>query len=189
MKAGRKRKPGHREPNGRLQRLRTVAEREGKIMAVAIQQRINSGASPETAKDARWGHALGRALLHGRISYRQYAAGEVYTRRAIAYYGQITGTLPRFPSLLARMACGESTGDEVTPERAREIREAFAELEEALSDGGLLTTGGAELTRLCVRDIDPKGEMAIGLVREALNKVAHRLRLPLDERDAVWHGR
>lgn len=179
--AGRKRKAGSREPNGRRQRAKTTIEREGKIMAVALQQRINLGAAPATAKDPRWGHALGRALLHGRISPRQYAAGEVYTKRAVAYYGVVTGSLPRFPSILANMAAGMSgSGIEPDDETVDGIRARFAEMEEALSDGGLLTEGGPALTRICVRDIDPTCQMEIGLAREALNRIAHRLRLPLD---------
>ena len=129
--------------------------------------------------DPRAGYAHGRMRLGGIINQRQYEAAEVFMRRAIAYMALISGSLPRFPSVSADMvARGIACQADLTDERIAQIRSDYAEMQDALSDGGLHHAGNSLLVRVCIMDRDLSHHVEIGDFRCSLNLIAHRLRLP-----------
>lgn len=85
-KAGRKRKPGAREPNGRPDRKET----ETRYSPAAIKRM--SDAAVMSACDPRLGTVLGRFLLTGEITTRQAGAGWQWAEIAHEYYSAIGAT-------------------------------------------------------------------------------------------------
>lgn len=81
--AGRKRKPGAREQNGRPDRK----EQEARYSPAAIKRM--SDAAVMAAHDPRLGTVLGRLLLLGEISARQAGAGWQWAEIAAEYYSAI----------------------------------------------------------------------------------------------------
>lgn len=173
-KAGAKRREGvKRYQNGSIVRS-DRGERPDKIVAVVLAQPHRRG-----ERDHRAGFVYGRLLLGGMIDDRQFQAAEVFTRRAVRYMGQITGSLPRFPSIAANMVGTFSSGSGAEPddETVASIRSQYGELQDALADAGMLHEGNAILTRVCVMDREIDGDAAMGAFRCALNVIANRLRL------------
>lgn len=173
-KASAKRREGvRRYPNGRIVNA-DRGERPDKVVAVVLAQPHRRG-----ERDHRAGFVYGRLLLGGMIDERQYQAAEVFTKRAVRYMGQITGSLPRFPSIAANMVGTFSGGSSGGPddETIASIRSQYGELQDALADAGLLEQANAILTRVCIMDREIDGEAAMGAFRCALNVIANRLRL------------
>lgn len=128
--------------------------------------------------DPRAGFVYGRMRLVGMIDQRQFEAAEIFTRRAVPYMQIVTSSLPHFPSLAAEMVSrGMDCAPEVTPERIAAIRSDYAEIQDALSDGGMHASGNAILSRVCLMDKEPVGHEEVGALRCALNLIANRLRL------------
>jgi len=101
--AGRKRKPGAREPNGRLDRK---AE-ETRYSPAAIKRMTDAAVA--SAHDPRLGTVLGRLLLTGDINARQAGAGWQWAEIAFDYYQAIGATpLHVKPVSLERGARGEA---------------------------------------------------------------------------------
>lgn len=172
-RAGRKLKPNApRYPSGQL-RHDERGERPEDVMRVALNQPHRAGNS-----DPRAGYAHGRLRIGGAITQRQFDAAEAFTRRAVAYMQIITGSLPRFPSPSAEMVSqGIACAPDVTDERIAAIRSDYAEIQDALADGGLLASGNELLARVCLMDRDPEHYDDLGDLRCALNAIAHRLRM------------
>lgn len=125
----RPRKPGNREPNGRLQRAREEIHPE----AIAARERELSqiGVSTEHAKDALAGFCLGQLRLRGRsgkpngITEEQYQAGESWSRRVRAYQS-INGTRGGVKSPgFVMVANGLDTKPDREPDEIQKIREGF----------------------------------------------------------------
>jgi hypothetical protein len=128
--------------------------------------------------DVRAGYAHGRMLLGGIITQRQFEAAEVFMKRAVAYMALVSGSLPRFPSVSADMvARGIACAAELTDERIAQVRSDYAELQDALTDGGMHAAGNSLLVRVCIMDRDIVAHSEIGDFRCALNCIAHRLRI------------
>lgn len=173
-KTGAKRREGvKRYQNGSIVRA-DRGEHPDKIIATALAQPHRRGNISPMA-----GYAFGRLFLGGMIDRRQFDAAEVYTRRAVRYMGQITGSLPRFPSIAANMVATFSGGSGAEPddEQIAAIRSAYGEMQDALADAGMMLEGNAVLTRVCILDKDIMGEAAMGSFRCALNVIANRLKL------------
>lgn len=91
-RAGRKRKPGAREPNGRIQRLTTVAQIEAaeaeqrrREMSVVLAQPHRRGDQSQLCASA-----LGRFVQKHNLRREYYDAGEKYAalkRQWLAFYG------------------------------------------------------------------------------------------------------
>ncbi len=149
-------------------------ERPDKIVAVVLAQPHRRG-----ERDHRAGFVYGRLFLGGMIDDRQYQAAEVFTKRAVRYMGQITGSLPRFPSFAANMVGTFSSGRGGDPddETIASIRSQYGEIQDALMENGMHYEANAVLTRVCIRDQEIDGPVAMGAFRCALNVIANRLRL------------
>lgn len=102
-RAGRKRKPGPREPSGRPDRK----EQERAYSPAAIKRLTD--AAVLSAHDARLGTVLGRLLLSGEITARQAGAGWQWAAIASDYYSAIGATpLHIRPVVYERGARGEA---------------------------------------------------------------------------------
>jgi len=172
-KAGAKRRDGvRRYQNGSIVRA-DRGERPDKVVAVVLAQPHRRG-----ERDHRAGFVYGRLLLGGMIDDRQYQAAEIFTKRAVRYMGQVTGSLPRFPSIAANMVGTFSGGSgEPDDESIASIRSQYGELQDALAEAGMHYEGNAILTRVCVLDQEIDGDAAMGAFRCALNVIANRMRL------------
>jgi hypothetical protein len=161
-----------RHPSGEIVRA-DMGEKPEDVIAVALAQPHRRG-----DKDHRMGFAHGRMLLGGIITQRQFEAAEVFMKRAVAYMALVSGSLPRFPSVSADMvARGIACAAELTDERIAQVRSDYAELQDALTDGGMRATGNSLLVRVCIMDRDIVAHSEIGDFRCALNCIAHRLRI------------
>lgn len=148
-------------------------EKPEDVVRVALSQPHRRG-----ERDPRAGYAHGRMRLGGVINQRQFEAAEAFMQRAVAYMALVSGSLPRFPSVAADMvARGVSCTAELTDERIAEVRSNYAEIQDALSDGGLHHSGNTLLVRVCIMDREMSSHSEIGDFRCALNLIAHRLRI------------
>jgi hypothetical protein len=173
-KAGAKRRENvRRYGNGRIVNA-DRGETQVQILATALAQPHRKGERSHLA-----GFAYGRMFMGGMIDARQYQAAEVFTKRTVRHMSVVTGSLPRFPSIAANMVGTFSTGSGAEPddETVASIRSAYAELQDALADSGMLHEGNAILTRVCVLDKEIEGIAAMGAFRCALNVIANRLRI------------
>lgn len=168
-------------------------EKPEQVMAVALNQPHRKGNASQYA-----GYSFGRLFIGGQIDHRQHRAAEIFMTRAVRYMRHITGSLPRYPNVLANMikvdlkeqreqqreadrqrdpsSIGNEearTADEITAE----IRSNYGEIQDALADAGLHYVGNRLLTRFTVMDREPTNDMELGDFRAALNVIANRLRL------------
>lgn len=192
MKAGAKPKQNvPRYPGGQIVHSyrEPKVEKPEKIMAVVLAQPHRRGNASQYA-----GYAFGRLFIGGQIDQRQHQAAEIYMTRTIRHMKHITGTLPNFTSPLANMVkldlefqrdrdpapTDSRIADEIMQtedERIASIRSDYGELQDALADAGMLYEGNRILTRVCVNDHDPQGDVELGAFRCAVNVIANRLRL------------
>ncbi len=85
-RAGRKRKQGHREPNGRLQRLSPEKEAR-QIRETVIEARMRVfDVLGEHADKQESGSSLGRAFLNQVITWHEFQAGLIAGEVAAFYY-------------------------------------------------------------------------------------------------------
>jgi hypothetical protein len=181
--AGRKRKPGAREPGGRLQRL-NARDRAEDIMGVALSQRIRAvgidGARSQLAE-----HPLGRLRLWNHINTEQYDAGMEFGKR-LRLYGVVLGvdvTAPRSPWPVVAGPGGDAGGTNMSDDRASGIKRAYADVMRAIQDlrfaghntGPILTV----MRQVCGREEGGGilGTTELGDLRMGLNAVARCLRL------------
>lgn len=89
-RAGRKRKPGKREPNGRPSRAgqSLTAEQEARSVVHDYRQRL-FGISDSVDNDKKASTHLGRMCLQGVISEHQWRAGEQWGQLVNARYAAI----------------------------------------------------------------------------------------------------
>jgi len=161
-----------RYPSGQIHHT-DRGEKPEQIIAVARAQPHRLGNI-----DPRAGYAYGRMRLGGQITQRQFEAADIFTTRTIRYMAHITNSIPRFPSLAAEMvASSTGSGAELDDERIASIRSDYAELQDALADGGLHYEGNRALTQVCVMDREPRSDDEMGNFRLACNAIAHRLRI------------
>lgn len=173
-KRSRPRKPGLREPNGRLQRA-PRPEREDEIMSVVIAQRAKvmpSGTNRQALRDQRAETAFGRLLLTGAITPAQYDAGVLW-RDSFMAYCRVTGVpLPKLLSTLAETVKGHDERD-IPDNAVAAIRERDTLIEAALlDDPRSYRAAKAALNAVIINDKPPGMEM-LGDLREALNRI-HR---------------
>jgi hypothetical protein len=135
MGKGRKRKPGKREPNGKLSRRkdekqarRTIDEQAN--MAVGKEARVrvhgeDQGVTADNAGTELAGSVCGRLLLQGSISSEHMDAAKAFQETYAAY--QRVMDSPRPPKAVE---IGGATGGslrEITPEQANRAKERWAE--------------------------------------------------------------
>lgn len=150
-KAGRKRKPGAREPNGRIER-----KNEEPRYSPAAVKRITESAIA-LASDPRLGTILGRMLLAGDITTRQAGAGWQWAELAADYYSAIGATpLHIRPVSFERGVKGEapdidSPAGELICERDKRVVKRF---ERAFI---VLQSQGGEAAAICRRLCEGRG--------------------------------
>jgi len=172
-KARKKLKEGvSRYPGGQIVHA-DRGEKPEDAMRVALAQPHRRG-----EKDPRAGYSYGRLRLHGIINQRQFEAAQVFVDRVIPYLVHVGTGVPRFPSVAADMvARGIDCKADMTVERIAQVRSDYAEIQDALSDGGLHYSGNSLLVRVCIMDKDLHCQSDVGDFRCALNLIAHRLRI------------
>ena len=162
--------PAIREANGRERRPTTRSARAECITAVVKAQPHRRGNDTQLA-----GFALGRLYLTKQIDRDQFAAGEKYTTLAIRHMRDISGTLPRFPSVMAdNTASGLSTSPDMDDDQIFALRRDWEDAMRALNDAGDLHNAVRALTGVCVMDRDIDTVPELGTLRTSLN-VLHRL--------------
>lgn len=150
-RVGRKRKPGTREPNGRIERKSD----EPRYSPAAVKRLTESAIA--LASDARLGTVIGRMLLAGDITTRQAGAGWHWAELAADYYSAIGATpLHIRPVSLERGAKGEapdidSPAGELITERDRRVVKRF---ERAFI---VLQAQGSETAAICRRLCEGRG--------------------------------
>lgn len=136
-------------------------------MAVALAQPHRRG-----ERDPRLGYALGRLYYAGALTPEQHEAGLRYTRLAIRYMREVTGSLPMVPgaAIAERVSSGLSTDPDLPDEDIFALRRAWADVCCALADVGRFGTGDSRvLTKVCIMDKPPEGDGQRGALRECLN--------------------
>ena len=138
-KAGRKRKSGKREPNGRHQRPADYANltaQDNMCVVIDARQR-HLHITPEQAKDPDYGHTLGCLRLNNVISKPQMLAGNRYMEDFFRYT-RLKGFPPRTAKAasLEQMIVGQASGhipDDDTVKRAEDrLKAAQAAVVEVL---------------------------------------------------------
>lgn len=121
-KAGRKRKAGKREPNGKLSRRtgdkqarRTIDEQAAMTVAKEARQRVH-GVSAEDSGTELAGTICGRLLLQGSIS-REHMDAAVAFQQTYAQYQRAVDS-PRPPKAVQIGAASGGQVREVSPEQA-----------------------------------------------------------------------
>lgn len=150
-RAGRKRKPGAREPNGRIDRK---AE-EANYSPAAVKRLTDSAVA--SAHDPRLGTVLGRMLLVGDINARQAGAGWQWAEIAFEYYQAIGATpLHIRPITLERGAKGEAPDLDTPAGEAMSERDkrAVKRFERAFV---VLQSQGHDAATLCRRLCEGRG--------------------------------
>lgn len=150
-KAGRKRKAGAREPNGRLDRRAD----ETRYSPAAIKRLTDSAVM--AAHDPRLGTVLGRMLLTGDINARQAGAGWQWAEIAFEYYQAIGATpLHVRPISLERGARGEAPDLDTPAGEAMSERDkrAVKRFERAFI---VLQSQGHDAATLCRRLCEGRG--------------------------------
>lgn len=162
--------PAAREPNGQKRRPTTRSARAECITAVVKAQPHRRGNDTRLA-----GFALGRLYLTKQIDRDQFTAGEKYTTLAICHMRDISGTLPRFPSVMAdNIAGGISAGPDLDDDRILALRRNWGDAMRALNDAGDLHGFVSALTGICIMDRDLHTVDELGRLRVGLN-VLNRL--------------
>jgi hypothetical protein len=98
---GRKRKKGPREPNGRVQRVKTIDPK-----AVAKRQPHRRGVPAALAHDPKAECIMGRLCLNGFLSETQYEAGVKYRTAVLRYRSAIEAPRASVASMARRSARG-----------------------------------------------------------------------------------
>lgn len=150
-RAGRKRKAGPREPNGRPDRK----EQERAYSPAAIKRMTDTAVL--SAHDARLGTVLGRLLLAGDVNARQAGAGWQWAEIAFEYYQAIGATpLHVKSSSLERGAKGEAPDIDTPAGEAMSERDrrAVKRFDRAFA---VLQSQGHEAATVCRRLCEGRG--------------------------------
>lgn len=165
--AGRKRKPGQREPNGRIKR----ASDEAQHAPAAVKRLID--AAMAKASDPRLGSEIGRLLLAGKLTTRQAAAGWRFAEVASAYQTAISAPALKSPRL-ERGQRGEApedgtpAGDAMTAATRRAVTR-YMRADAVLSASG---RDAERAARLLCADVALIGHQQLIDARSALDALA-----------------
>jgi len=128
---GRKRKKGPREPNGRVQRVKTIDPK-----AVAKRQPHRRGVPAALAHDPKAECIMGRLCLNGFLSEMQYQAGVKYRTVVMRYRLAIEAPRASAASMAGALAGPSGGGSAISERRQVEIRNAYMRAFEAIERGG-----------------------------------------------------
>jgi hypothetical protein len=171
-KAGRKRKAGKREANGRLARepgRRISAEQDAMSVAVDYRQNV-LGVKPAHVMDQKAGTLLGRLCLQGAISNAQWQAGEDWHDLTNAMYA--AANAPRgFAS--SRPSTGQQIDEDEETRRYRALKEKFNAANTAVEDHAPVAERIERFKALRAIIIDQVDQPSMhGTLRTALNGLA-----------------
>lgn len=183
IKAGRRRKQGAREPNGRVQRL-TQEQTEEQIMSVALAQRervMPPGTPKKALRDQKAGDVFGRLLLTEQITPDQYHAGLVWRDTFLAFARVMGVPLPRTLGTLAKV--GHIPGydeSDIPKDVADGIKRRHRDIEAALFDQFRDHQDmRSALVNVILMDHQP-GDLVLGNLRSALNVISRRCVAPVN---------
>ncbi|CAB4171875.1 hypothetical protein UFOVP1349_5 [uncultured Caudovirales phage] len=128
-RAGRRRKQGNREPNGKPQRVYINHKAQVASQPHRIVVAESFRAFPEAGSD------FGCLMLNKHITPAQHEAGRRYAMDATAYRAQILGAPSPDPRGCDPLRASGG-GAEVKPEVARAIRDAYNRAFEAVNNAG-----------------------------------------------------
>ena len=128
---GRKRKKGPREPNGRVQRTKTIDPK-----AVAKRQPHRRGVPAALAHDPKAECMMGRLCLNGFISEMQYEAGVKYRTAVMRYRSAIEAPRASEASLAGKLAGPAGGGAPISERRQIELRNGYMRAFEAIEAVG-----------------------------------------------------
>lgn len=115
------------------------------------------------------GYAVGRLRMSEAITHPQFRAAERVTTVWIKHAKLVTGSLPRFPSVMAdRVAGAIESGLEPADDDIYKLRRDFEDSHSALMSRGKHADYVRVITRACMMDIDPTQD-ELGDFREAMN--------------------
>lgn len=171
MAKGRKRKPGKREPNGRIARPSIEAvEQDAMRTAIAYRQSV-FGISPGDAKDQKATSLTGRLCLAGVLSNAQWQAGEDWLRLLNAVYAAINA--PRgFNTPSGASHVERSEAEEAR--RFQALKDAFDEANKAVEGHAPVAERIERMKALRLFLVDQvDAPRAHGTLRTALNGLAN----------------
>lgn len=171
-KAGRKRKTGRREPNGRVTRVAAADA----MRVVALSQPHRRALPEEARRDQRAESALGRLFLAGRISQAQCEAGERLAARKRAFSQALASPGGVARSWAGRMVASTFSSDDAPQDQRTPGVEANAETEAERRAAALAHWDEAET---CVWD-------GVGRVKERFAAV---IAVVVEGRDIAGAGR
>lgn len=166
-KRGPKRKPGNREPSGRLSRKAgdrkdLAAREEDENRSVAVEARVRRhGIKKTEALDQRAGSVIGRWQMYGIISKPQYEAALQYQSDAYRYSIMAGGPKPANAQDLNAVHGFDGADPDKRLQQDRHIRAQF--------DGALRVVVEATLTN----DGDPAGALAAVVMRDEGDEKKH----------------
>jgi hypothetical protein len=128
---GRKRKKGPREPNGRVQRVKTIDPK-----AVAKRQPHRRGVPAALAHDPKAECMMGRLCLNGVISETQYEAGVKYRTAVLRYRSAIEAPRASKASMAGVIAAPAGGSSPISKRRQIEIRNGYMCAFEAIEQVG-----------------------------------------------------
>lgn len=166
---GRKPRAGvERYPSGQIVHAqRQPKETEADILATAISQPHRRGSADPRSR--YHGFSAGRLLMSEQITHPQFRAAERVTTVWIKHAKLVTGSLPRFPSVMAdRVAGAIESGLEPADDDIFKLRREFGDTHTALMSRGKHADYVRVITRVCMMDIDPTQD-ELGDFREAMN--------------------
>jgi hypothetical protein len=184
---GRKRKPGIREPNGKLsRRVNEVTRRhyeqlereEVENMSVGIAVReLRYGVGKEASRDQLLGSFTGRLCSGGQLSRQQYAAAEAYLEAWHNMSRAVRG--PRAPGAIDLNATKGGSGDYENVAQAQKAMADWKAASKAIQErqNELRGVGTLNAALYHIVLMDHEFYHLIPSAREALNALARHYRL------------
>lgn len=173
MGKGRKRKPGKREPNGRIARgpdRRVSAEQDVMSVAIGYRQTVLNVRAAD-ALDQKAATLLGRLCLSGAISEAQWQAGEDWHELVDAMYA--AANAPRgFKTASART--GSALSEDEEARRYKALKARFDAANSAVEDRAPVAERIERFKALRAIIVDQVDQPSMhGTLRMALNALAH----------------
>jgi hypothetical protein len=157
---GRKRKKGPREPNGRVQRIKTIDPK-----AVAKRQPHRRGVPAALAHDPKAECMMGRLCLNGVLSETQYEAGVKYRTAVMRYRSAIEAPRATEASMAGVLAGPTGGGSAISERRQIELRNSYMRAFEVVEQAG----AARDVAHCAVFD---RGPFAVDKVQRGLDALA-----------------
>ncbi|MEI9428660.1 hypothetical protein [Mesorhizobium sp. Cs1299R1N3] len=175
--AGRKRKFGvPRRPDGKIKSSHHEKQKRETACDVVLDQRRRhfgavgaedkrNGKGHSHANDRRYGYALGRLLIAGKIDQKQHDAGQDFSELFAAF--RRVADMP--PAVVAAISYVPRTGGmarDLEDDEAAAISRRYSKVCEAIKVAGMGTFSA--LYDVVVRDLDPEDPAKVALALQAV---------------------